>query len=867
MENFYFDVVKSYAHRQGEIIKHYENNFIFKILKFFGYYLFPLSLIFWLVGLFLKFELSSGYSSLINFISAPLLIITGSSLWFLWFYHDRLVKAKTSLSIYKAKELLNSNQKFNFAECIDPESGIGVFLHAYYEAQKAGVGVLDPVFIFLGMLKSKAGRYLLIRLGINPYEINNFLIKPIIDNLPKSEGQINLSSELIEILKESLEIALQVSEEADMKKETINSGDIILATFRKSKFFQNLLVELELKPEDIKNIIDWYYLQKRFVIKKPFWDPTTVISGIGDEWSFGYINILNQFGIDWSKKIAANIHTIHTYGLNDTIEELERVLIREDKNNALLVGEEDVGRTPVVNGLIAKIIKKETQPQLWYKHVYKVNVGALISGASRLGEVQARIQAIFDEAIMTGNIILFFEDIHHMFSSKEHTGAINAASIVLPYLRQSSLEVIGTTTPESYHRDIEASPGIRDAFAKIEVKEPSKEVVISVLEDVIPRIEYKNNIIFLYKSLKEVVRVCDRYIYHKPFPAKAVELVDEVAAYVRQNKGKNGIVTKEDVDFVVSQKINMPVGEADEAEKKKLLNLEDFLRQRVIGQEEALKVISAALRRARSGFTSGKKPIGTFLFLGPTGVGKTETARALAELYFGSEKEIIRLDMSEFNNPQSIYRLIGSPPAEGSEGTQGQLTRMVKDKPFSLILLDELEKAHPDILNVFLQVFEDGRLTDGTGKTINFTNTIIIATSNAGAELIREEIQKGNISNEILKEKLLDFLQSQGIFKPEFLNRFDAVVAFRPLSKKELNKIINLMINDLNKNLSEKEVSVELTSEAIEKVINKGYDPVFGARPLRRALQDTVENLVAQKLLEGSLQKGQKLVIKGEDIQ
>jgi len=865
MAKFVFNILRSNAYRQSRRVDFYQKSFTVKILKFFGNYVFLISLIIWLLIVIAGLFFNINFYPLIKLLLGILVVIGGLSLWFLWFWHDRLVKAKPSLTINQAKDIITQGQSLNLAECLDPENGAQLMARSYLMAQRGGFNILDPIFIFLALSDTEIGRYLFIRMGLDPKSIIDMKIKPILSDIPKGDTtNIQLSDEMNGILEESLNISLSVTELEG--KETINAGDIIVAAFKKSKFFEDLLVDFELKAEDVANIVNWYYLQERFVVKNPFWDPSTVISGIGDEWAFGYANVLSRFAIDWTRQIASVINQIHNYGSSVAISEMERILARGEKNNVLLVGEPGIGKQPAVNGLIAKIIRRQTLPELLYKKVYKIDIGALLSGTGQQGEVEARITAILNEALYAGNVILFMEDIDNIFSSEEATGAVNASSIILPYLRESGLQIIGTTTPASYHKNIEANPGIADVFEKIDMKEPSKDVVISVLEDAIPRVEYHNQVIFLYPTLKEAISVAERYIYDKPFPAKAIDLVNEVATEVRKERGANAIVIKSDIDKVISQKSNMPVGQVEESEKEKLLKLEDFLHQRVIDQDEAIKVIADAMRRARSGLTTGKRPIGTFLFLGPTGVGKTETARALAESYFGSEKNMIRLDMSEYQEQQSVYNLIGAPSSAGQEGTQGQLTKAVKDNPFSLILLDELEKAHPDILNLFLQVFDDGRLTDGTGKTINFTNTIIIATSNAGSELIKEEIEKGAISNEVLKEKLLNLLQTKGIFKPEFLNRFDAVVAFHPLSKEQLHQIIKLMVAELNKTLSEKEVKVELTDEAIEKLIQIGFDPVFGARPLRRALQDKVENLVAQYLLQGTLQKGQKLIIKGEDI-
>jgi ATP-dependent Clp protease ATP-binding subunit ClpC len=423
--------------------------------------------------------------------------------------------------------------------------------------------------------------------------------------------------------------------------------------------------------------------------------------------------------------------------------------------------------------------------------------------------------------------------------------------------------VIGATDIKSFHRDIESNPAVASSFEKIGVHEPNMEETISVLEEMVPVIEHRDGVFWPFQSVREVVQVTQKYIQNKPFPQKAIEIVDEVSVSVAKQGGK--IILPKMVDDHISAKLEVPVTQAEGKEAQKLLNLEEFLHKRVIGQDEAIKAVATAMRRARAGLASGKRPIGSFLFLGPTGVGKTETSKALAEAYFGNEKSMIRVDMSEYQEQSSIYRLIGSPPSAGNEGEKGQLTTAVMDNPFSLILLDEIEKAHRDILTLFLQVFDDGRLTDGTGQVVDFTNTIIIATSNAGSELIRQGIEKG-VVGEMLKKILLDYLQKQGTFRPEFLNRFDAVVAFHPLSRENIFEVAKLMLKSLAERMAEKEINLKFTDAAVEKLAKIGFDPLYGARPMRRAIQDKVENALAESILSGKTERGATILIDEKDI-
>jgi len=378
-----------------------------------------------------------------------------------------------------------------------------------------------------------------------------------------------------------------------------------------------------------------------------------------------------------------------------------------------------------------------------------------------------------------------------------------------------------------------------------------------LLENLALLLEYKYKKFISYPSLRDIIVYCSKYLPAIPFPEKAMDLLDTVVVYLAQTKEK--ILLPKHVAKIVSEKTQIPVGEIEVKEREILLNLENLIHQRIINQEEAVKEVSAALRRARAEVTAGKGPMGTFLFLGPTGVGKTETSKALAEIYFGSETRMIRLDMSEFQNVGDIPRLIGSP------GQEGLLTTAVRESPFSLILLDEIEKAHPNILNLFLQVLDEGHLTDGLGRKVDFKNTIIIATSNAGAEIIWKDIRE-NKKLEIIKEDLLDVLFEKAIFRPEFINRFDAVTVFKPLSKENLLDIAELMLQKIKKNLAQKDIEFIITQPLKAKIAELGYDPTFGARQMKRVIQDKVENILAQAILSGELKRGNRAEIDPEEF-
>lgn len=755
-------------------------------------------------------------------------------------------------------------ENVNLADFLDGREVVGIVKAAYELAQTAGHGTLEPVHLLVSLPKDPVGRYVFVRAGIAFSGQAKAEIDKALANIPLANGIVEPkpSEHFLAMLQYAGKLAAYFNEAA------ITDADLILALSSDS-VFKKILFDLELEFEDLVNIVNWYRHLKELTVKKPFWQ--TQKGGIGRDFSYGYTPTLLRLSQDLTEQVELGIE-IRTYGRRREIDELERALAKSAQANALLVGEHGVGKKTMVLGLIRRIVKGKCIPSLRYKRVLALNTGAILAGASQKGEVEARLQTILSEAARAGNVILFIEDFHSLVSAKEHTGAVNAAEILLPYLQGSALQVVGTTTYENLHQDIEANSGVANTLAKIEVPEPKPEDVIKILEDSVPELEIKNGVIFSYHALKEAIAAAGRYLHDEPFPEKAIELCDAVAVEVAKKGGpaqRGGrMVTKDDVDAVVSQKAQVPVGQVEAGEKEKLLHLEEFLHRRIVDQEEAVKVVSDAMRRARSGLQKTDKPIGVFLFLGPTGVGKTETSKALAEAYFGSEKNMIRFDMSEFQEPQAVYRLIGSPPSAGQAGSQGELTSKVKDQPFSLLLFDEIEKAQNQVLNLFLQLFDEGRLTDGTGRTIDFTNTIIIVTSNAGSELIRERLQMsgGRLDAEAMKKELLEHLQQKGIFRPEFLNRFDAIVAFKPLGLAELRQIVGLMVVGIQSSLQQKGITLELTSAATDKLAQVGFDPQFGARPLRRAIQEKVENQIAERLLSGTLNRGDKIVLDEKDI-
>ncbi len=493
------------------------------------------------------------------------------------------------------------------------------------------------------------------------------------------------------------------------------------------------------------------------------------------------------------------------------------------------------------------------------KRLVRLSVPHLISGATP-AVAQDRLLQALSEVVRSGNIILAISDIEQITGiSQGGDQTADLASTLVDFLQRSGTFVIATTTPQAYSAAIERSILSR-VFQKVEILEPDQTTTIQVLESKVGTIEYEHKVMFTYEALEKAVQLSDRYMHESYLPKKAIEVIREVAVEVAQKKGENAPVTGEDVAHVISQKTNIPLTSVKEEEKDKLINLESHMHERMIGQDEAVKSVASALRRARTNLRSENRPIATFLFLGPTGVGKTELAKTIAQTYFGSEASMVRADMSEYQDTQSIHRLIGAP----SSGKGGLLTEAVRQNPFSIVLLDEFEKASSEILNLFLQVFDDGRLTDASGRTIDFTNTILIATSNAGTEYIQEAVAK-NEQLETIKTTLIEE-ELKTAYRPELLNRFDGIIVFKPLTRDEVAQIAVLMIAQVAKRLEPKGISFRVTDEAVADIAEKGYDPKFGARPLRRVIQNVVDDAIANVLLEGGVRRRDTIVLEQDGI-
>jgi ATP-dependent Clp protease ATP-binding subunit ClpC len=637
---------------------------------------------------------------------------------------------------------------------------------------------------------------------------------------------------------------------------------------------------------------------------------------------------LNQFGRDLTQ-LAREDKLDPVIGRSQEIERVIQVLSRRTKNNPALLGEPGVGKTAIAEGLALKIVKGDVPDVLADKRVVSLDLGGLVAGTKFRGEFEDRLKKVMDEVQQAGNVILFLDEMHTIIGAGAAEGAIDAANILKPALARGELQCIGATTIDEYRKYIEKDAALERRFQPIMVGEPSVEDALEILRGLRDRYEAHHRVKITDEALEAAVKLSDRYINDRYLPDKAIDLIDEAGSRVRlrnlevpedikeleaklgeirkekeaaisseefekaaqlrdkeqelekqikerqeeltKERGKQeGVVTPEDISEIVSMWTGIPVAKLAEEEAERLLKLEKVLHERVVGQEEAVVAVSKAVRRARAGLKDPSRPVGSFIFLGPTGVGKTELARALAEALFGDEDAMIRLDMSEYMERHTVSRLIGSPPGYVGYDEGGQLTERVRQKPYSVILLDEIEKAHPDVFNTLLQVLDDGRLTDGKGRTVDFRNTVIIMTSNLGAQHLRSTGSFGftaaeneEESYEKMKERVLDEMKKA--FRPEFINRLDEIIVFRPLNKDELYQIVSLLINRVRKTLREHEVDIELTEAAKEVIAKEGYDPAFGARPLRRAIQRLVEDQLSEEMLKGTFKKGEVVLIDAED--
>ena len=648
--------------------------------------------------------------------------------------------------------------------------------------------------------------------------------------------------------------------------------------------------------------------------------------------SFNQTTTLNQYGTDLTKS-AAEGKLDPVIGRKNEIERVIQILSRRTKNNPCLIGEPGVGKTAIAEGLAEKIISEDVPQMLKNKRVVSLDIASMVAGAKYRGDFEERIKKCLEEVRKAGDVILFIDEVHTIVGAGSAEGAVDAANILKPLLARGEVQVIGATTLNEYRKYIEKDSALERRFSPVTVGEPSTEETISILQGIRDKYEAHHNVKITDEAIKSAVELSTRYINDRFLPDKAIDLVDEAASRVKmktytqpealkkledkiasldkekenairlqdfekaanlrdkekeakeklakekekwESKNTKSVTTlvEEDIADVVSSWTGIPVQKLTQTENEKLKNLEKSLHERVIGQNEAVEAVAKAIRRGRVGLKDPNRPIGSFLFLGPTGVGKTELSKALAESLFGNENAMIRIDMSEYMEPHSVAKLIGSPPGYVGFDEGGQLTEKIRRKPYSVILLDEIEKAHPDVMNMLLQILDDGRLTDSQGRTVNFRNTVIIMTSNIGARLItdkstlgftvttnqKEETQK---EYESIKKDVMGELKKQ--FRPEFINRIDEIIVFHKLTDDDVKQIIDIMLKQVQERLEKQNINIEIDESVKELISKKGVDTNYGARPLKRAIQNILEDKIAEEILDGNIKQNKKVKLSAEE--
>ena len=636
-------------------------------------------------------------------------------------------------------------------------------------------------------------------------------------------------------------------------RHDITAAALVVALFFSIPNYETLMKQLELDEDDLIGGISWQrhieLIVERFSEKHYF-------GGFARDWAAGYTPLLNSLAKNISSEIQfGGLLTRDTDSHRQTVDQMIGFLTKANRKNVLLVGENGTGKTTTVYSFAQRLLMDEKVPHnLQYQQVVGLNAAALLAQAGNRGKLEAMVLQLLSEVFHAKNIILYFDDAHLFM--KDATGAVNLSNVLLPFVERGGVRMVFSMTPKDWQELTRDNTALSGLFNFLAVNEPDEENTMRIMEDQVLLIEQKHKVTFTFQALQEAYRLSDRYYHDFAQPGKSIKLMEQAV-----NVSTGGLVSAEDIQKTIEQTRGVKVSKASTQEKEQLLNLEDQLHRRMINQTRAVQVVSDALRRSRSGVGNPNRPVGTFLFLGPTGVGKTELSKALAEAYFSGEENIVRVDMNEFVRSKDVSRLLDASGAKGDS-----FVAKIRQQPFSVVLLDEIEKAHPDVVNVLLQLLDEGRLKDSDDKFVNFRDAIIIATSNAGADTIRARIDAGEDLPSFEKE-FTDELISSGQFKPEFLNRFDEIVLFRPLTRDELVEVVDLLLASVNKTLDKKKVTIGLSDEAKRWIVDKGYDPRLGARPMRRMMQRTVENIVAKKLLEGSLDSGGSITLDVNDLE
>lgn len=787
-------------------------------------------------------------------------------------------------------------------------------------AQEEARGLHQPYVgtehVLLALLKEKEGlaAQALDHLGVT-YEATLTCVQQLIkgDASADVSGHLSFTPRVKRVLENSLREAMQ------MGKSYISTEHLLLGIVREGEGTAiDVLRKLGVEGDAIRSSLNDMVGQSAVFAGATNFDPN---AGASD-------SMLKEFGVDLTKK-AKDGKLDPVIGRAGEIERVMQILSRRQKNNPLLIGEPGVGKTAIAEGLAQLIVADQVPDIIRNMRIVTLDVSALVAGSKYRGEFEERLKKCIKEVEQAGDIILFIDELHTLIGAGAAEGSIDAAAILKPPLSRGEIQIIGATTLDEYRKHLEKDSAFERRFQTVMVKEPSEEQAVRILEGLRDRYEAHHHVHFTDDALRAAVSLSDRYIQDRFLPDKAIDVLDEAGARMRirnmvlpeevqkiadelrnvrtqkddaiakqdfkradilhekevelvakrdearkawEEKNSNTIneVAVEDVADVVSMTTGVPVSNLTEAETEKLLRMEQVLHERVIGQDEAVTALSKAIRRSRSGLKDPKRPGGSFIFLGPSGVGKTELSKALAEFLFNSEDALISFDMSEYMEKHSVSRLVGSPPGYVGYDEGGQLTTAVRQRPYSVVLFDEIEKAHPDVFNILLQILEEGRLTDSQGRVVDFRNTVIIMTSNVGAREITATTPlgftssaNGGMDDKEMKQRVMGEVKK--LFRPEFLNRIDEIIVFKSLTEEEIVKIVDLMIADLRERLIEQNMSINLTPEASRFVAKEGTDLSFGARPLRRAIQRLIEDPLSEQLLEGRWSSGSVIDVDVED--
>jgi len=722
---------------------------------------------------------------------------------------------------------------------LDPRSTQVVY-QATEEAKRIKQAFIEPEQLLYGLLYDRDVFQLLEQFSVDVATISKEVQQG--EKMGEFTGQPTLS----EVTKQIIEQAFETTK--GRGASFISPEDILLALFNAagatSTFLNTKGIQKEKVEEKLSKSANYSVAKK---------------------------TMLDKFGIDLTEQARQGLLDPVT-GRDKEVERVIHIILRRTKNNPLLIGEAGVGKTAIVEALAQKIIDGSVPQELKNKKIIQLELASLVAGASHRGEFEERLRNIIREVQAANDKVLFIDEIHTLIGAGDSDGALDASNIIKPYLARGSFQLIGTTTTAEFRKYFEKDKAFARRFQPIIVEEPQEDVAVEMLKVLKPKYEKFHNVTFSDDSLVQAVKLSKKYIGERLLPDKAIDVLDEAAAEVKlqcaAGKRTENVIKKQDIETVISNWTGIPITKLTEDESQKLLKLEDLIHKRFIDQEEAVVAVAEAVRRGRIGLSNTNRPIASFIFLGPTGVGKTELAKTLAEILFGKDDAMIRLDMSEYMEKHEVAKLIGAPPGYVGYEEGGQLTEAVRAKPYSIVLLDEVEKAHPDVFNILLQLLEDGRLTDNKGNTISFKNTIVIGTSNIGSSLIQQKLMGGNADktpeqaekeykelHSMLQEELIKF------FRPELLNRFDGTVVFKPLSKKDMTQVTRLSIEKTQKLLKEQGFDLFATDSALRQLAEEGYDPVYGARPLRRLIQTAIENPISLHLISKEFVHGDTIKI------